>query len=64
MPAHRNPVKIASDIMDNLGVIDITKLDNDTRQLVKKLHDMSQLEVICFYSVEGHQQYYLYPIYY
>lgn len=44
MPAHRNPVKIASDVMDNLGVIDINKLDVETRGLVEKLYNMSQLE--------------------
>jgi hypothetical protein len=47
MPAHSLPARIASDIMDDLGAIDIAsveKLYPDTASLIRKVHAMSQLE--------------------
>jgi hypothetical protein len=47
LPAHSLPARIASDIMDDMGAIDITsveKLYPDTALLIRKVHGMSQLE--------------------
>lgn len=43
-PAHGVPARIASDMMDNVGAISIDELAEDYAALVKKVHDMSQVE--------------------
>jgi len=43
-PAHGVPARIASDIMDDLGVISIDALDPELADLVKKMHGLSQPE--------------------
>lgn len=44
------PFRIASDIMDNFGEVDITKLDDDIANLVKKVYAMSQIEQFAIMS--------------
>jgi hypothetical protein len=41
---YHRPLRIASDIMDDLGAIDINDLDADTAAVVRKCHAMSQPE--------------------
>lgn len=41
---HISPMRIASDIMDCYGVVDINDLADDHRALVKKCHGMSQCQ--------------------
>lgn len=46
-PAHGVPARIASDMMDNIGAVDITIVEErapDYAALVRKTHAMSQLE--------------------
>lgn len=43
-PAHRLPVRIARDIMDDIGEIDISKMPAEYSALIRKLHDLSQLQ--------------------
>ena len=46
-PAHGVPARIASDIMDNIGEVDIANVDNlmpEYAALIRKTHVMSQLE--------------------
>ena len=43
-PAHGTPVRIASDIMDNFGEVDIDSLRPEYADLVRKTHAMSQTE--------------------
>ncbi len=38
------PIRLAADVMDNLGVYDITKMDQETAGLIGKLSTMSQCE--------------------
>lgn len=38
------PFRIASDIMDNFGAIELGQLDTETAGVVKKVYGMSQLE--------------------
>lgn len=40
------PIRIASDIMDSLGVYDIGKLDHDTARLVEKTSEMTQCQQV------------------
>lgn len=44
------PFRIASDIMDNFGEVDITQLDDDIADLVKKVYAMSQIEQFAIMS--------------
>lgn len=43
-PAHGVPARIASDMMDNVGAVDINELSEDYAALVRKAHAMSQVE--------------------
>lgn len=43
-PAHGVPARIASDMMDNIGTIDINDVVDDYANLVRKVNGMSQLE--------------------
>lgn len=43
-PCYSLPIRIASDIMDDAGTVDISRLPDDTRALVHKMHGLSQLE--------------------
>lgn len=36
------PFRVASDIMDDLGVVDLEKLDSEISCLIKKIHGLSQ----------------------
>lgn len=38
------PIRVASDIMDNLGVYDLGKLDQDTAGLIQKVSEMTQCQ--------------------
>lgn len=44
------PFRIASDIMDNFGEVDIIQLDDDIADLVKKVYAMSQIEQFAIMS--------------
>lgn len=44
------PFRIASDIMDNFGEVDIAQLDDDIADLVKKVYAMSQIEQFAIMS--------------
>ena len=38
------PLRIASDIMDHYGVVDISKLDSKLQETIKRVHGLSQIE--------------------
>ena len=40
------PIRIPSDIMDNLGVYDVSKMDEETAGLIEKTSRMSQFEQV------------------
>jgi hypothetical protein len=43
-PAHGVPARIASDMMDNVGAVDIAELSDEYAELVRKTHAMSQAQ--------------------
>lgn len=43
-PAHGVPASIASDMMDDVGAIDLQSLAPDYAELIKKVHAFSQLQ--------------------
>jgi hypothetical protein len=43
-PAHGVPARIASDMMDNIGAVDINKVDKTYADLVRKIYDFNQTE--------------------
>lgn len=44
MPAHNYPPRIASDMMDDMGEINIDNVEPERAALIKRIHAMSQLE--------------------
>lgn len=44
MPAHSIPARVASDMMDDIGAIDLENVDKDYAALVRKVYAMTQAE--------------------
>ena len=44
MPAHSIPARVASDMMDNIGAIDLENVGKDYAALVRKVYAMTQTE--------------------
>lgn len=38
------PFRIASDIMDHFGAVDLSTLDEDTQAVIRRMHGLSQVE--------------------
>jgi hypothetical protein len=43
-PAHSVPARIASDMMDNVGAVDLAELSPDYAEMVKKIHALTQIQ--------------------
>ena len=43
-PAHGVPARIASDMMDNIGAVDLNQVEQNYADLVRKVHAFNQVE--------------------
>lgn len=45
------PLRLASDIMDDLGVLSLDELDAETGALIRQIHGLSQIEQLAVFEV-------------